>query len=92
MPPKALAVGLRSMAAVAGPEVLALQSPKRRDDIPLAPGLRVAYTARSNGQRYAGTITGRLLAGTGWHVSLDVGEQKDVDDSEAWRLRPLAAA
>lgn len=73
--------------AASGPaEVTALQSPKRRE---ITPGLRVAYTARSNGQPYAGTVMGRLGGRGGWHIVLDVGETKDVDDGEVWRLRVL---
>mmetsp|Transcript_56845 Transcript_56845/g.163186 ORF Transcript_56845/g.163186 Transcript_56845/m.163186 type:complete len:683 (+) Transcript_56845:102-2150(+) len=57
----------------------------------LAAGLRVAYTARSNGQRYLGVILGRLSSRNGWHIALDVGENKEVDDSEAWRLQLVPA-
>jgi len=55
----------------------------------LSIGQRVAYTARSNGQRYSGTILGRLAGNSGWHIALDVGEKKEVDDKEVWRLTPL---
>lgn len=49
------------------------------------PGQRLFYTARSNGQRYAGVMTGVLPTG-GYRIFLDCGETKIVEENEAWRL------
>jgi len=58
--------------------------------VPLTMGSRITYIARSNGVPYPGIINGRLSSGrSGWSVSLDVGESKEVDDCEVWRLAPL---
>mmetsp|Transcript_103525 Transcript_103525/g.259553 ORF Transcript_103525/g.259553 Transcript_103525/m.259553 type:complete len:536 (-) Transcript_103525:82-1689(-) len=69
------------------------KGPPPKATIPQVPvfsiGQRVAYTARSNGQRYSGTILGRLAGNTGWQIALDVGEKKDVENKEVWRLTPL---
>lgn len=50
------------------------------------PGQRLFYTARSNGQRYPGVLTGFLPNRPGYRVFLDCGESKEVDEAEAWRL------
>mmetsp|Transcript_100461 Transcript_100461/g.199472 ORF Transcript_100461/g.199472 Transcript_100461/m.199472 type:complete len:576 (+) Transcript_100461:101-1828(+) len=54
-----------------------------------AVGQRVVYVARTNNQRYAGTIAGRLPSRTGWRISLDVGASKEVPDADVWRLTQL---
>lgn len=65
-----------------------VRSVKPQQTNPLCIGQRIAYTARSNGVRYAGKVLGRLKGRSGWHVLLDCGETKDVEDAEAWRLVP----
>jgi len=50
----------------------------------LEAGMRVKYLARSNSIWYAGMLLCR--SSSGWRVSLDCGETKEVDDSESFRL------
>jgi hypothetical protein len=49
-------------------------------------GVRVSYTARSNGMQYAGAVAARSPDGKGWQLNLDCGEAKIVPDSDAWRI------
>jgi len=52
----------------------------------LAPGMRVKYLARSNNIWYAGVLFRRLVGSSGWLVSLDCGQTKEVGDFESFRL------
>jgi len=40
----------------------------------------------SNSIWYAGVLVGRLVGSSGWLVSLDCGQTKEVDDCESFRL------
>jgi len=52
----------------------------------LAPGMRVKYLARSDSIWYAGVLVGRLAGSSGWLVSLDCGQTKEVDNHNLSRL------
>jgi len=49
-----------------------------------AVGQRIKYTAKSNGQEYAGSVVAKR--GTGYVLNLDVGKVKEVDSSDVWRI------
>merc|ERR1712136_736671 len=47
-------------------------------------GQRIKYTAKSNGQEYAGSVVAKR--GNGYVLNLDVGKVKEVDSSDVWRI------
>jgi len=49
-----------------------------------AVGQRIKYTAKSNGQEYAGSVVAKR--GNGYVLNLDVGKVKEVDSSDVWRI------
>lgn len=81
----ASAASLRPFVAKSPPSDAHLGPMLRARPLGPFPGQRLFYTARSNGQRYAGVLTGLLPSG-GYRIFLDCGETKVVEENEAWRL------
>jgi len=82
-PPANSAVGgCRGYAA----SVIARQASNVPPPSLLTPGRRIVYTARSNGHPYPGVVVGTLPGRPGFHLHLDCGEPKDVEEQEVWRI------
>jgi len=53
-------------------------------------GQRVMYKARSNGIFYNGIVVGHLKAKNGLILSLDIGDMKQVEEEDLWRVKGSA--
>jgi len=57
---------------------------------PLASGMRILYTSRTNGLQYPGLVEGRTSDGKAWQLCLDCGDRKEVADGDGWRIQVIA--
>jgi serine/threonine protein kinase len=62
-------------------------APDAGDPQSLSAGMRIVYTARSNGLMYPGVVEGRSSDGKAWCLMLDCGEAKQVADGDLWRIQ-----